>query len=148
MANTTIPNLPPVIALNGTEQIPAVQGGVSVQITTKQIAGYALSASGSVQTLNKPSVVNGATYSQGPYDASLIFTTSGTCTMTLLSPSVFPGQFLYIKIGTTGTTAVSSASNNIVPLGAVAASNTILTTSGKFAILQSDGTYWQILAQG
>lgn len=36
-----IPQLPPVNALNGTEQLEAVQAGTSVQITTQQIANYA-----------------------------------------------------------------------------------------------------------
>lgn len=35
-----IPQLPTVAALNGTEQMEAVQAGTSVQITTQQIANY------------------------------------------------------------------------------------------------------------
>lgn len=38
MSNVQIPNLPSAIALNGTEQVEAVQAGVSVRITTSQIA--------------------------------------------------------------------------------------------------------------
>jgi len=39
MANITIPDLPAAIALTGAENIPAVQSGSTVRITTAQIAG-------------------------------------------------------------------------------------------------------------
>jgi hypothetical protein len=41
MAVVQIPNLPPAIALTGGEQLEAVQAGVSVRITTTQIAFFA-----------------------------------------------------------------------------------------------------------
>jgi hypothetical protein len=37
MSNVQIPNLPAAIALNGTEQMEAVQAGVSVRVTVDQI---------------------------------------------------------------------------------------------------------------
>ena len=40
MANVTIANLPSAIALNGTEQIPAVQSGTTVRLTSAQLAAY------------------------------------------------------------------------------------------------------------
>jgi hypothetical protein len=40
MSNAQIPNLPVAIALNGTEQLEAVQSGTSKQITTLQIGQY------------------------------------------------------------------------------------------------------------
>ena len=43
MANVTIANLPSAIALNGTEQIPAVQSGTTVRLTAAQLAAYAQS---------------------------------------------------------------------------------------------------------
>lgn len=39
MASQQIPNLPVATALNGTEQLEAVQAGVSVRVTSSQIAG-------------------------------------------------------------------------------------------------------------
>lgn len=42
MSDVQIPNLTPAIALNGTEQIEAVQAGSSVRVTTQQIANLAL----------------------------------------------------------------------------------------------------------
>lgn len=44
MANVTIPNLPAVIGLDGTEQLECVQGGTSKRVTTDQIADYTRSA--------------------------------------------------------------------------------------------------------
>jgi len=41
MSNVQIPNLPVAIALNGTEQLEAVQAGTSVRVTTSQIASLA-----------------------------------------------------------------------------------------------------------
>ena len=40
MAYSQIPNLPPAIALNGTEEMEAVQAGSSVRVTTRQIASF------------------------------------------------------------------------------------------------------------
>lgn len=40
MANIQIPNLPAAIALNGTEQLEAVQAGASVKVTVGQLGGY------------------------------------------------------------------------------------------------------------
>ena len=42
MANVTIANLPSAIALNGTEQIPAVQSGTTVRLTAAQLAPLVL----------------------------------------------------------------------------------------------------------
>lgn len=47
MANTTLTNLPTVTSLNGSEPLLGVQAGVSVQITTGQIASLAAGTSGS-----------------------------------------------------------------------------------------------------
>ena len=42
MATIQIPNLPMAVAINGSEQLEAVQNGVSVRITTGQIALFAV----------------------------------------------------------------------------------------------------------
>lgn len=47
MAFKQIPNLPVAIALNGTEQLEAVQAGTSVRVTTQQVANlYTTPANG------------------------------------------------------------------------------------------------------
>ena len=40
MANTTIPQLPVVVSIDGTEQLEAVQAGVSRRVTISQIASF------------------------------------------------------------------------------------------------------------
>jgi hypothetical protein len=52
MANVTIANLPSAIALNGTEQIPAVQSGTTVRLTSAQLAAYAQSTFGGVSSFS------------------------------------------------------------------------------------------------
>lgn len=94
MGNTTIPNLPAAISLNGTEQFWAVQNGADVRITTAQIAGVSLGAPIHQEplTVTAPNtlssttfapngtftllVVNGGVYL--PVGSSPAFSTSGT----------------------------------------------------------------------
>lgn len=51
MSNTTITNLPAATALNGSEEIPAVQSRTSVRVTAQQIANLAPAAAGGVTSL-------------------------------------------------------------------------------------------------
>lgn len=69
MALKQIPNLPVAIALNGTEQLEAVQAGTSVRITTDQIADYIGTGA---TTLNI-----GITPISGGLDNTLLFQSSG-----------------------------------------------------------------------
>jgi hypothetical protein len=85
MANRQIPNLPVAISLNGTEQLEAVQAGVSVRVTSAQIAGLQAGPTGPTgaqggigptgptgptgsqgQSITGPSGETGPTGSQGP----------------------------------------------------------------------------------
>jgi hypothetical protein len=73
-----------------------------------------------------------------------IINPSNTFTLTLLS-AAFSGQWQLIK--TIANFAVNSASSNVVPLAGGAAGTAILSnTAGKWAILISDGTNWNIVA--
>lgn len=67
MANRQIPNLPAAIALNGTEQLEAVQSGVSVRVTASQIAGLQAGPTGptGAQGGIGPTGPTGATGAQG-----------------------------------------------------------------------------------
>ena len=97
---------------------------------------------------HQASTVSAATYSQATTDSTLIFTYAGTTTLTLLAASSYSGQFLHIKSGTTsGTTTVTSASSNVVPLNSVTAGTAVMASAGKFTVLQSDGTNWQVIIQ-
>lgn len=70
MSSVQIPNLPVAIALNGTEQIEAVQAGTSVRITASQIAGLPFAPAGGSNgqfQYNSSGVLGGA--SNFSYDA-------------------------------------------------------------------------------
>jgi hypothetical protein len=74
-----------------------------------------------------------------------ILNPSGAFTATLPSASTFIGRWLYIK--NIAVQTVTSASSNVVPLAGGAASTALLSNvAGKWAILQSDGTNWNIMA--
>jgi hypothetical protein len=62
MANVQIPNLPVATALNGTEQLEAVQAGVSVRVSASQIAGLQAGPTGG----EGPQGVTGPTGPFGP----------------------------------------------------------------------------------
>lgn len=86
-----------------------------------------------------------ANYSQALTDSSLIFNGSGSITLTLLSAATYPGLELLVK--TIAAQTVVSATSNVVPLAGGAAGTAILAaTAGKWALLKSDGTNWQIMA--
>ena len=109
-------------------------------------------ASATLLTVNGPGsfkapATKTADYSQVATDSSLIFNGSGTITLTLQNAASYPGRILYVK--TIAAQAVNSASSNVVPIGSSTAGTAILTnTAGKWAMLQSDGTNWVIMAAG
>lgn len=78
-------------------------------------------------------------------DATLIANRAGTVTLTLPAAGDFPGRALLVRTITANT--VVSASSNVVPLAGGAAGTAILAaTAGRWALLVSDGTSWQIMA--
>jgi hypothetical protein len=97
-----------------------------------------------------------------PYEASWIANFAGTVTITFrpasetsyTSSSAYTGvsttnagRWLYIKTVTANT--VVSASANVVPINGTAAGTAILpATDGAWAMLQSDGTNWIVMARG
>lgn len=77
-------------------------------------------------------------------DSTLTFNCIGTCTVTLPSPASRIGHLLTIR--TVAAQTVVSASSNVVPLAGGGAGTAILAaTAGKWAVLQSDGTNYQII---
>jgi hypothetical protein len=91
-----------------------------------------------------PSTINAGTYSMLAADSSLIFTTTN-CTLTLLSAASYSGRILYVKNITANS--VVSASSNVAPIGSATPGTAILAaTTGKFAMLQSDGTNWIVMS--
>jgi len=86
-----------------------------------------------------------ANYSMTASDSSLIFNGSASITLTLQAASSYPGRILYVK--TIAAQTVVSASSNVVPRTSATAGTAILSaTAGSWAMLQSDGTNWVIMA--
>ncbi len=86
-----------------------------------------------------------ATYTVLNSDYHLIANRAGTITYTLPAASTNAGRELVLRTITANT--VVSASSNVVPLAGGAAGTAILAaTAGKWALLVSDGTAWQIMA--
>lgn len=84
------------------------------------------------------------TYSMAIGDSSIIFNINATATLTLQSATTYSGRWLSLK---TTSSAVVSGASNVVPLAGGAAGTSILAaTPGKWAMLQSDGSNWQIMA--
>lgn len=92
-----------------------------------------------------PKTIVASTYAHLATDGPLIFNVAGTCTVTLLSASANSGRVQLLR--TIAAQTVVSAASNVVPLVGGAAGTAILAgTAGKWAILQSDGTSWQVMA--
>lgn len=91
-----------------------------------------------------PTVVSASTKTQSTQEDMLIFATSATCTLTLLSAATYLGAKLFVV--TRNAFAVNSASSNVVPLLGGSAGTAILPAlAGAWAILESDGTNWNII---
>jgi hypothetical protein len=97
MANTTIPNLPPAISLDGTELWELVQNGVSRRATTQQLVNLASTGSGTVTLINTAGALTG-----GPITGSgTISLPANAITNTYLAP-MGPGT---LKGNLTGSAA-------------------------------------------
>ena len=120
---------------------PVISGG---SIDTTPI-GATTASTGKFTTLATNVVTNAnATYTVLATDTTIIQTTAGS-TYTLPAASSFTGRRLHIVTQFAG--AVISASSNVVPIAGGAAGTAILAaTAGKFALLQSNGTNWIIVA--
>jgi len=79
-------------------------------------------------------------------DVAIINTDSSNLLLTLPDPTKSTGRFLYFKSTVTNGIIVSAAAN-VVPLGGGAAQTTIIGPAlGAWALAQSDGTNWVIIA--
>jgi hypothetical protein len=92
----------------------------------------------------KVTVITAATYTVLPDDFYLIENNAGAVTVTLPDAVTEKGRELVIRSITAQN--VTSASANVVPLSGGAAGTAILSpVAGKWALLVSDGTVYQIM---
>jgi hypothetical protein len=92
-----------------------------------------------------PNTQTGATYTVTRNDTSIIANRAGTITLTLEAAAGVIGKNLLVR--TIQAQTVVSATSNVVPRAGGAAGTAILAaTAGNWAILQSDGTNYQIMA--
>ena len=111
--------------------------------TTSQYGLLPVPAAGMVTTI--PITVTASPYTMGATDSSIFCYFAGTTTVTLLSASDNPGRWVYIKTITANT--VVSATSNVGALATGTASTAILAgVAGRWALLQSNGVNWQIMA--
>jgi hypothetical protein len=109
----------------------------SVLGVNARISGSNINSEPNVQTVDN--------YAVTPKDVAVIINRAATTTVVLPTPSVFSGRRL--RIVTRQAQSILSSQSNITPIIGGAATNAILAaTAGKWADLESDGTYWVITA--
>jgi hypothetical protein len=128
-------------------QAPAAAGGtVTAKFTLNGEASAGLAFNSDGFATAAPVTKTGTSSTVADTEPSVIFNASGTHTVTLPAASgVNTGKILRFK--SRAAQAVNSASSNVKPIDTDTAGTAILTaTAGKWAILQSDGTNWVIMA--
>jgi len=125
---------------SGFMKFPGGQIDASGNLTANKVT-----SSGPIAT-PVPVSISASTYTVGDTDTDIIFNTSGTCTVTLPTPSAHPGRELWIK--TVAAQAINSASSNVQPLAGGALGTSILVAAaGRWCKLKSDGnTAWIVMA--
>jgi hypothetical protein len=123
-----------------------VTGGLTSTTPASSDSSTTVATTAFVQTAagNTIRTAVAATPSQLTTDGTIILNPPSACTLTLLAAATYPGRILRLKL--IAAFAVTSVSANVVPLVGGAAVTAIMpATAGKYAVLQSDGTNWQIV---
>ena len=95
--------------------------------------------------LSVPVTITTTPYTVTGGQNSFIFNGTSTITVTLPDAVTYSGQLIFFK--TLAAQAVNSASSNVAPIGSATVGTAILAaTSGKWAIMQSNGTNWVVMA--
>lgn len=119
-------------------------GTDTLQAGDTQLANLEVNGEFNGRSISSELVINAATtYGVQTTDHTIVQTTAASV-YTLLNAATYPGRTLVILNQYAGT--ITSASSNVVPLvGGSAAADIIPATAGSYAVLQSNGTYWQII---
>lgn len=103
--------------------------------TTARFSAFSINKEPNVQTVDN--------YNVTPADVTVVINRAETTTVVLPVPSMYPGR--RIRVATRQAFAVLSSQSNIIPITGGAATNAILpAAAGKWADLESDGTYWVV----
>lgn len=133
MANVQIPNLPAAIAITGTEQLEAVQGGVSVRLTSAQIAALASPYLG-----NPLSVGLGGTGLSGGTSGGLLYFDSAS---SLASSSALTANALMIGGGAGAAPSTTTTGTGVLTALAIAVGSAgALVTNGGALGTPASGT--------
>jgi hypothetical protein len=123
----------------------AAQAGSMVAVGTR--APTSTLQSGGSFAKNIPTTVTNATYSLLATDAHIIANRAGTVTLTLPTASTCPGREITLR--TIQSQTVVSNASDVVPIAGGTAGTAILSaTAGKWALLVSDGSAWQMQMAG
>ena len=115
---------------------------IPASFTTLAASGAATLTGG---VFNTPAPqVSTTTYAWNVGTPVVHFAVASSCTVTLLSPVTFAG--MTIMLNTYTAQSVVSASANVVDLTGNVVSTILAATIGKWCILQSDGTWWRMVA--
>ena len=138
MANTTITNLPTVLALTGAEPLLGVQSGTSVQITTGQIAALAVGQSilpfdvSVGGTGNSSFTANGLIYGNGTNPLAQVAV--GTTGQVLVGNTGGAPSWASTVPSTAAVTSINFGSTGLTPsgasTGAVSVAGTLAATNG------------------
>ena len=120
--------------------------GNPTDTTITRLAAQEIAVEGKRLVWSTAPVTKTADFTVAANESSLINNKAGsTCVVTLPTASSFAGRQIWIK--NIQAQLVNSASSNVVPLAGGAAGNAILTAvAGRWAMLESDGTNWVIMA--
>ena len=95
-------------------------------------------------SFSAPVAISTATYTQDTTDDTTLIIGNTAVVLTLVPASSNTGKILWVT--NTSANTVTSATSNVTPLGSNTPGTAILAaTNGKFAMLQSDGTYWRTI---
>jgi hypothetical protein len=120
-----------------------IRGGLTVG-GSLSVGSGGISTNGPL-SITPPTIITASAYTVNATSSSLIFNGTASITVTLPAAASYPGRILYLK--TIAAYTVVSASSNVKPISSNTAGTAILAaTAGKWAILQSDGSNWVIMA--